>query len=113
MVEYEMKGEVEGRGRVLVGRRASWERVKAVLQSRFPAPSLPVTPKFVTGFRTSIVLFHLDGPRTTLMADPSWQEQLRLRLLERNARESSHASIIEQCRAKNLHLNFPSVQQAH
>jgi len=32
------------------------------------------------------------------MADPSWQEQLRLRLLERNAKESSHASIIEQYR---------------
>jgi len=32
------------------------------------------------------------------MTDPSWQEQLRLRLLERNAKESSHASIIEQYR---------------
>ena len=111
MAGYDMKGEVKGRGRVLVGRRVSWERVEAVLQSRFPVPSLPVTPQFVTGFRIS--LLHLDGPRTTLMADPSWQEQLRLRLLERNARESSHASIIEQCRAKNPHLDSPSVQQAH
>ena len=36
------------------------------------------------------------------MADPSWQEQLRLRLLERNARESSYASVIEQCTVKNM-----------
>jgi len=32
------------------------------------------------------------------MADPSWQDQLRLRLLERNSRESSYASVIEQYR---------------
>ncbi|KAM5538204.1 hypothetical protein V8D89_008091 [Ganoderma adspersum] len=32
------------------------------------------------------------------MAEPSWQETLRLRLVERNARESSYASIIEQYR---------------
>lgn len=31
------------------------------------------------------------------MAEPSWQEHLRLRLAERNARESAFASIIEQC----------------
>ena len=31
------------------------------------------------------------------MAEPSWQETLRLRLAERNARESAFASIIEQC----------------
>lgn len=39
------------------------------------------------------------------MADPSWQEQLRLRLLERNARESSYASVIEQCAVQNTHSN--------
>ncbi|KAI0651678.1 ATG16-domain-containing protein [Trametes meyenii] len=32
------------------------------------------------------------------MAEPSWQETLRLRLAERNARESSYAPIIEQYR---------------
>jgi autophagy-related protein 16-1 len=31
------------------------------------------------------------------MAEPSWQELLRLRLSERNARESAFSSIIEQC----------------
>jgi hypothetical protein len=31
------------------------------------------------------------------MAEPSWQELLRLRLTERNAKESSYAPIIEQC----------------
>ena len=35
------------------------------------------------------------------MAEPSWQETLRLRLVERNARESSYAPIIEQC------MSFP------
>jgi len=42
------------------------------------------------------------------MADPSWQEQLRLRLLERNARESSYASVIEQCTVKNTHFGSAS-----
>jgi len=42
------------------------------------------------------------------MADPSWQEQLRLRLLERNARESSYASVIEQCTVKNAHSSYAS-----
>ena len=32
------------------------------------------------------------------MAEPSWQEQLRLRLAERNNRESAFSSIIEQCK---------------
>ncbi|RDB28664.1 Protein tipD [Hypsizygus marmoreus] len=32
------------------------------------------------------------------MAEPSWQETLRLRLAERNAKESAYASIIEQYR---------------
>ncbi|KAG6831263.1 hypothetical protein H0H92_011773 [Tricholoma furcatifolium] len=32
------------------------------------------------------------------MAEPAWQEQLRLRLTERNARESAYAPIIEQYR---------------
>ncbi|KAI0348703.1 ATG16-domain-containing protein [Trametopsis cervina] len=32
------------------------------------------------------------------MAEPSWQETLRLRLVERNARESAYAPIIEQYR---------------
>ncbi|KAG5338770.1 Protein tipD [Termitomyces sp. J132] len=32
------------------------------------------------------------------MAEPVWQEQLRLRLTERNAKESAYASIIEQYR---------------
>ncbi|KAG6850317.1 hypothetical protein H0H93_014892 [Arthromyces matolae] len=32
------------------------------------------------------------------MAEPAWQEQLRLRLTERNAKESAYASIIEQYR---------------
>jgi len=32
------------------------------------------------------------------MAEPLWQEQLRLRLTERNAKESAYASIIEQYR---------------
>ena len=32
------------------------------------------------------------------MAEPSWQEQLRLRLAERNNKESAFSSIIEQCK---------------
>ncbi|EMD41677.1 ATG16-like protein [Gelatoporia subvermispora B] len=32
------------------------------------------------------------------MAEPSWQETIRLRLVERNAKESAYASIIEQYR---------------
>ncbi|KAG6845955.1 hypothetical protein H0H87_011003 [Tephrocybe sp. NHM501043] len=43
-----------------------------------------------------------DDLRKTLpaiqMAEPVWQEQLRLRLTERNAKESAYASIIEQYR---------------
>ena len=42
----------------------------------------------------------LSGPVPALllvMAEPTWQETLRLRLVERNARESSYAPIIEQC----------------
>jgi hypothetical protein len=31
------------------------------------------------------------------MAEPSWQELLRLRLIERDAKESSFSSVIEQC----------------
>ena len=42
------------------------------------------------------------------MADPSWQDQLRLRLLERNARESSYASVIEQCTVKDAPSNYTS-----
>ena len=34
---------------------------------------------------------------TSRMAEPTWQETLRLRLVERNARESTYAPIIEQC----------------
>lgn len=36
------------------------------------------------------------------MAEPVWQETLRLRLVERNAKESSYAPIIEQCAYKFL-----------
>jgi autophagy-related protein 16 len=31
------------------------------------------------------------------MAEPIWQELLRLRLAERNAKESAFAPVIEQC----------------
>lgn len=31
------------------------------------------------------------------MGEPSWQETLRLRLVERNAKESAYSPIIEQC----------------
>ncbi len=31
------------------------------------------------------------------MAEPSWQEHLRLRLAERNAREATFKPIIDQC----------------
>lgn len=33
----------------------------------------------------------------TTMAEPSWQEQIRLRLAERNVKQNAFASIIEQC----------------
>ncbi|KAF7789884.1 hypothetical protein EIP86_000832 [Pleurotus ostreatoroseus] len=36
------------------------------------------------------------------MAEPAWQEALRLRLVERNARESAYSPIIEQCAYKFL-----------
>ncbi|KAI6133238.1 ATG16-domain-containing protein [Pisolithus croceorrhizus] len=32
------------------------------------------------------------------MAEPSWQETIRIRLVERNAKQTAFASIIEQCR---------------
>jgi len=71
----------------------------------------PVTsghaPPSVTG-GPHIISPHLDDPFTTAMADPPWQDQLRLRLLERNARESSYASVIEQCTVKNTRPNHPS-----
>lgn len=38
------------------------------------------------------------------MAEPSWQETLRLRLVERNAKETAYASIIEQCMCEHLHV---------
>lgn len=38
-----------------------------------------------------------DSATQAKMGEPSWQETLRLRLVERNARESSYAPIIEQC----------------
>lgn len=37
-----------------------------------------------------------------LMAEPSWQELLRLRLIERDAAESSFSSVIEQCLSSPL-----------
>ena len=33
----------------------------------------------------------------TAMAEPSWQETIRVRLVERNGKQSAFASIIEQC----------------
>jgi len=33
------------------------------------------------------------------MAEPSWQETIRVRLVERNAKQSAFASIIEQCKS--------------
>jgi autophagy-related protein 16 len=35
------------------------------------------------------------------MAEPAWQETLRLRLVERNTKESAFAAIIEQCKSSN------------
>ena len=32
------------------------------------------------------------------MAEPSWQETLRLRLVERDAKDGAYAGIIEQCK---------------
>jgi autophagy-related protein 16-1 len=32
-----------------------------------------------------------------MAAEPQWQELLRIRLVERNAKESAYAHIIEQC----------------
>lgn len=37
------------------------------------------------------------GSHWVAMAEPSWQELLRLRLIERDATESSFSSVIEQC----------------
>jgi hypothetical protein len=40
----------------------------------------------------------LDDPNVLdTMAEPSWQEQIRLRLAERNVKQNAFASIIEQC----------------
>jgi len=44
------------------------------------------------------------------MAEPAWQETLRLRLVERNANESAYASIIEQCTS---HLSALAIAQSH
>ncbi len=40
------------------------------------------------------------------MAEPSWQETLRLRLVERNNRDSAFASIIEQCSWPSFSVRF-------
>ena len=40
------------------------------------------------------------------MAEASWQETLRLRLVERNNRESAFAPIIEQCASLSNPLDF-------
>lgn len=39
------------------------------------------------------------------MAEPSWQETLRLRLVERDAKDGAYAGIIEQCKlpCQNAH----------
>ena len=40
---------------------------------------------------------NLSPPRSSSMAEPSWQEHIRLRLAERNVKQNAFASIIEQC----------------
>jgi hypothetical protein len=42
----------------------------------------------------------------TLMAEPAWQELLRLRLAERNAKESSFSPVIEQCTCMSCPFSF-------
>lgn len=37
-----------------------------------------------------------------MSAEPAWQELLRLRLVERNSKESAYAHIIEQCTSTSL-----------
>lgn len=46
-------------------------------------------------FSHSIARRALAAPSS--MGEPSWQETLRIRLVERNARESAYSPIIEQC----------------
>ena len=46
----------------------------------------------------------------TTMAEPSWQEQIRLRLAERNVKQNAFASIIEQC---TNFIYFPRLLHTH
>jgi hypothetical protein len=43
------------------------------------------------------------------MAEPAWQELLRLRLAERNAKESAFAPVIEQCTCTFVRPPFPFI----
>ena len=65
--------------------------------ARFWTPHELVSPAaLISSFpRACISPFHT--PQSPRMAEPAWQETLRLRLVERNARESTYAPIIEQC----------------
>ena len=49
-----------------------------------------------------VLSFPYPPPKSHKMAEPAWQETLRLRLVERNARESTYAPIIEQCAYTSL-----------
>lgn len=40
------------------------------------------------------------------MAEPLWQELLRVRLTERNAKESAYSPIIEQCTWLVMHASY-------
>jgi hypothetical protein len=57
------------------------------------------TPQHSLNVARSSSVIQTPTPLTllTTMAEPEWQELLRLRLLERNSKESSYAPIIEQC----------------
>jgi autophagy-related protein 16 len=47
------------------------------------------------------------------MAEPAWQELLRLRLAERNSKESAFAPVIEQCMCTHVFLYSPLLFRLH
>ena len=55
-------------------------------------------PAIISGLKHALLKFVLLLlVNTADMGEPSWQEMLRLRLVERNAKESAYSPIIEQC----------------
>jgi hypothetical protein len=84
-------------------------RVRLLLHTPRTPPSTSTADEVVVIPPTTgpTVSAHDTNPNIPRMAEPAWQELLRLRLAERNARESAFSPIIEQCTPYLLHVYRP------